>query len=205
MTIRAAIFDIGGVLENVGPMEFTRGWELRLGLPDGEIGRRLGDVWSAGAIGTVGEADVHRLTGERLNLDPASVTAMMDDMWVEYLGTGNTELIAYVGSLRARIRTGILSNSFVGATEREQQRYGFGDLVDVLGYSHEIGVEKPDPRAYLLVCGRLGVRPDEAVFVDDVPAYIRAAQTLGMHVIQFGDNAQTIAAIEAALGPAAGR
>ena len=199
MTIRAVIFDIGGVLETVPVMEFDARWERRLRLPAGEIGRRLADVWAGGSLGTLCEAEVYRLTGERLNLDPASVTAMMDEMWTEYLGTGNSELIAYVASLRPRVRTGILSNSFVGATEREQQRYGFRELVDVVVYSHEVGLEKPDPRAYELACDRLGVQPSETIFVDDVPAYAQAAEQLGMRAILFTDNVRTIAAVEAAI------
>jgi epoxide hydrolase-like predicted phosphatase len=202
MTVSAVIFDIGGVLELVKPMQFAQRWELRLELPDGEISRRMDDVWAMGAVGTVSEAELHRLTGERLNLDPASVTAMMDEMWEEYLGTGNAELIAYVASLRQRVRTGILSNSFVGATEREQQRYGISELVDVIVYSHEIGIEKPDPRAYTLVCDRLGVQPEEAIFVDDTRMCVDAAEKLGMHAILFRDNAETIEAIEATLAPA---
>jgi len=203
MTVRAAVFDIGGVLETTAPMEFDQRWEQRLGLPPGEISRRMDDVWLGGSLGTLSETEVHRLAGERLNLDTASVTAMMDEMWVEYLGTGNTDLITYVASLRSRVRTAILSNSFVGASEREQQRYNFPALVDVIVYSHEVGIKKPDPRIYALVCERLGVQPGEAIFVDDVPICVRAAHEAGMRAIQFSDNAQVIAAIEALLGPAA--
>jgi epoxide hydrolase-like predicted phosphatase len=199
MTIQAVVFDIGGVLELTPPMEFDQRWEERLGLPPGEIGRRLSDVWRDGSLGALSEVEIHRLTGERLNLDAASVGAMMDDMWTEYLGTPNTELIAYVASLRPRVRTAILSNSFVGATEREQQLYGFGDLVDVVVYSHEVGLKKPDPRVYALVCEALGVRPAESIFVDDIPACVTAAQDVGMRAIQFNDNAQVFAAIEALL------
>jgi HAD superfamily hydrolase (TIGR01509 family) len=199
MTLRAVVFDIGGVLETSGPMEFAQRWERRLGLPPDEIGRRMGDVWLAGSLGTVSESEVYRLTGERLGLDAASVTEMMDDMWAEYLGTGNTELIAYAASLRPRVATAILSNSFVGATEREQRRYGFAGLVDVIVYSHEAGLAKPDPRAYAHVCNRLGVQPSEAVFVDDVPDYVEAARESGMRAVRFLDNAKAIAAIEAAL------
>jgi len=203
MTVRAAVFDIGGVLETTAPMEFDQRWERRLGLPPGEINRRMDDVWLDGSLGKLSETEVHRLASERLNLDTASVTAMMDEMWVEYLGTGNTDLINYVASLRSRVRTAILSNSFVGASEREQRRYGFPTLVDVIVYSHEVGIKKPDPRIYALVCERLGVQPGEAIFVDDVPSCVRAAHEAGMHAIQFSDNARVIAAIEALLGPAA--
>ncbi len=60
-------------------------------------------------------------------------------------GTANTDLIEYARRLRPRYRTGILSNSFVGAREREQAAYGFEDLVDEIIYSHECGMSKPDP------------------------------------------------------------
>jgi putative hydrolase of the HAD superfamily len=123
----------------------------------------------------------------------------MDDVWVEYLGTANTELIGYVRALRPRVRTGILSNSFVGAREREAAAYGFPDLVDEIVYSHEVGLQKPDPGVYELTCQRLGVAPDEMVFVDNVPVCVDAARALGIHGVLFEDNAGTIAAIEALL------
>lgn len=126
----------------------------------------------------------------------------MDDPWAEYLGTPNTELIDYFTGLRDRVRTGILSNSFVGAREREQERYGFGDCCDVVVYSHEEGRMKPDPAFYAIVCDRLGVSPEATVFVDDVPRCIEGAAAVGMTAILHRDNATTIAAVEAALTPA---
>lgn len=92
----------------------------------------------------------------------------MAEMWEQYLGVANSELIEYARGLRPRYRTGILSNSFVEAREREQDAYGFEDLVDEIVYSHEVGMCKPDPRIYELTCMRLGVGPEEMVFLDDV-------------------------------------
>ena len=54
-------------------------------------------------------------------LDEPQLEAFMADLWREYLGTANTELIEYVRQLRPRYRTGILSNSFVGARERSRR------------------------------------------------------------------------------------
>lgn len=55
---------------------------------------------------------------------------MFGDMWDEYLGTANTELTDYLAGLRPRYRTALLSNSFVGAREREEARYGFDELTE---------------------------------------------------------------------------
>ena len=83
----------------------------------------------------------------------------MDDAWAEYLGMLNHELAAYFAGLRLRYRTGILSNSVVGAREREQALYGFEDMCDTIVYSHEVGWRKPDPRIYWAVCDRLETAP----------------------------------------------
>lgn len=98
------------------------------------------------------------------------------------------------------MRTGILSNSFVGAREREQARYGFEDMCDVIVYSHEVGWLKPDPRIYHAVCDALGCDPEESVLVDDVPANVDGAHAVGMHGVLFADTRQAIADLESLMG-----
>jgi putative hydrolase of the HAD superfamily len=75
-------------------------------------------------------------------------------------------------------------------------------MADVVVYSHEIGVRKPDPAAYLLVCDRLGVAPAEAVFLDDKEVAVDGARAVGMAAVLFRDNAQAVADLEALLRPA---
>ncbi|QID38213.1 HAD family phosphatase [Streptomyces albus] len=196
---RCVILDIGGVLEITPATGWVARWEQRLGLAAGAVEWRLGEVWRAGAVGAVGEREVREQVAGRLGLDAARVEAFMADLWAEYLGTPNDELIAYVRGLRPRCRLGILSNSFVGARERETAAYGFDALVEEIVYSHEIGVCKPDPRAFEVVCARLGVRPRDCLFVDDVVVNVEAAQEAGMQAHLFEGNAGTIARIAAHL------
>jgi epoxide hydrolase-like predicted phosphatase len=199
MAFRAVVFDIGGVLEFTPPMGMAEKWEDRLGLGRGELPERLGAVFKAGNVGALTEAEVHAHIGKILTLSPATVDAFMADMWTEYLGTPNAELIAYFAGLRPAYRTGIISNSFVGAREREQERYGFEQLTDDIVYSHEVGISKPDPRIYELACGRLGILPEEMIFLDDVEPNVEAARELGAHGILFAGTAQAIADIQASL------
>jgi len=199
MSIGAVVFDIGGVLEVTPPLGVAEAWEDRLGLGRGEIPHRLADVFQAGAIGAVNEAEVHQFAGQRLGLGPAEVNAFMSDLWVEYLGTLNTELAGYAASLRPTYRTGIISNSFVGAREREQERYHFDEYMDAIIYSHEVGISKPDHRIYQLACDRLAVPPAEMIFVDDLPENTEAAAELGIHPVLFSSTAQAISDIEACL------
>lgn len=197
--IRAVVFDIGGVLEITPDLAVDRRWEARLGLPAGDIDQRLADIWKSGSLGTITLEDVHQALKDRLGLDEPQLAAYMADVWREYLGSANEELIGYARRLRPRYRTGIISNSFVGAREREQAAYGFEDLVDEIVYSHEAGMRKPDPRIYALACERLRVRPAEMMFLDDVQAAVTAAGDAGIHAIQYRSNAQAIEEIEALL------
>jgi putative hydrolase of the HAD superfamily len=197
--IRAVVLDIGGVLEYTPPTGHTAAWEAELALAEGELDRRMLDVWRGGSLGTIGEAEVAAAIGERLGLSPADLERFLGGVWAEYLGTLNVELTDWFAGLRPRYRTGIVSNSFVGAREREQRAYGFEDITDTIVYSHEVGVAKPDPAIYLLACERLDVRPEEVVFLDDREPALEGARAVGMTAVLFRDNAQAIGEIEALL------
>ena len=193
--VRAVLLDIGGVLEITPPTGWPQRWAAELGLEPDELWHRLEDLARAGSVGAVTEADYARAVGTRLGLSSADVERFLVDLWDEYLGTANTELISWFAGLRPRYRTGIVSNSFVGAREREQERYGFADLCDTIVYSHETGVAKPDPDIYLEACRRLAVAPEDAVFVDDVEAAVAGAREVGMTGVLHRDNARTIAEV----------
>jgi epoxide hydrolase-like predicted phosphatase len=194
--VKAVIFDIGGVLERNPPTGWRERWALRLGFEVSELERRLDPFWEQGSIGALKLAQIEARTARVLEIDDARLTAFMDDAWTEYVGTLNHELARYFAGLRPRYRTAILSNSFVGAREREQAAYGFEDMCDVVVYSHEEGWMKPDPRIYRVACERLDVRPQDAVFLDDMPACVEGARSVGMSAVRFIDNEQAIAEVQ---------
>jgi FMN phosphatase YigB (HAD superfamily) len=179
--VRAVVFDIGGVLEVTPPTGWQQRWCTRLGLSDERFRTLLGPPGRAGSLGEI-DLEQYTATAQKLlGLDDEQTVAFMDDIWDEYLGTPNSELIGYFTGLRDRVRTGILSNSFVGA------------------YSHEIGVMKPEPAAYTAVCDLLEVEPHEVVFLDDLERCVEGAEAVGMMAVLYRDNEQAIAEIEAHL------
>lgn len=214
VAIRAVVFDIGGILEIIPeggdptsrfPQMIAR-WERRLNMAPGALGdcieehfKRLSDAGKGGALGTCSYdewvSELQAVTG----WDAATTDAFMEDHWDTYIGDPNPELAAYFVGLRPRYRTAFLSNSFVGAREREHAARGFGDMADLIVYSHEVGVAKPDPRIYEITCERVGVQPHEMVFLDDIPRNVAAAREYGIHGVLFQDNAQAIRDIEALL------
>jgi epoxide hydrolase-like predicted phosphatase len=197
--LHAVVFDVGGVLELTPPTGYRERWEKSLGLAPGELDSRMYEVWRGGTIGTLTREQVHEAFVRELGMSSRDVELFMADFWDDYLGTPNTELIDYFRALRRRVRTGILSNSFVGAREKERERYGFEDMTDVIVYSHESGTAKADPAIYRLVCERLDVEPEHAVFVDDHEQAVEGARAIGMTAVHFRDNAQVIAELESLL------
>lgn len=195
MMAACVILDIGGVLEITPETGWERRWEERLELPPGTVHERMHDVWRAGSLGNISEREVNEQVAARLGLDAPQAEAFMGDLWTEYLGTPNEELLAYVRGLRGTCGLGILSNSFVGARERETARYHFDELVEQIVYSHELGIEKPDPRAFEAAWAGLDVRPENCLFIDDFAVNVEAARAVGMQAHLFEDNARTIARI----------
>lgn len=63
-------------------------------------------------------------------------------------------------------------------------RTGISALVDVLVLSCEVRSAKPDAAIYLHAVDALGVVPEEALFVDDQPAYCTGAGALGIQAVR---------------------
>ncbi|HEX3272355.1 MAG TPA: HAD-IA family hydrolase [Ktedonobacterales bacterium] len=211
MAIRAVVFDIGGILEIIPeggdptrrfPDMIAR-WNKRLDLPEEELDRRLTQVderlSAAGKDGSIGTCTEEEWLSElrlAIGMDDAQMTAFMRDFWDVYCGGPNTELIEYFKGLRPRYRTALLSNSFVGARREEEARFGFAAMTNLIVYSHEEGMSKPDRRIYERTWQRLGVQPHEMIFLDDVERNILAASECGIYAILYQNNAQAIAEIE---------
>lgn len=187
MTIRAVIFDYGGVLVRTEDDGLRRAWEQRLGLEAGELDRIVFDSDTArlAGIGRLDEAEHWRWVARRLNLSPEEAAAFEVDFFAG--DRADAELVALLRDLRPRYKTGLLSNCWpsLRSTLRHQQLDG---LFDAIILSCEVGAAKPDPRIYQEALRQLGVAPYEAVFIDDFPANVAGARALGLHAIHFRDT-----------------
>ena len=100
-------------------------------------------------------------------------------------------LVAFIRSLRPRVKTGLISNAWLGLRGYLAEQK-FDDAFDGLTISAEVGVVKPKAEIYLLALEQLGVSPTEALFVDDFPENVEGARAVSMSAIQFTDADQTI-------------
>jgi putative hydrolase of the HAD superfamily len=193
--IKAVVLDIGSVLEVIDDEVFPGPFEARLGLAAGAVAAASNFVGDAGTGGLT-EAEVRAHWQQRLGLSHDQADDLMADYWRWYVGSLDRPLVDWFAGLRARgLRAGILSNSGPGAREAERH-WGFESMTDDIVYSHEVGLAKPDPAIYELTADRLGVAPDEIVFLDDVAANVDAARAAGWHAVLHEDTARSIAELE---------
>ena len=197
MTIRAVAFDVGGVLTRVGFSDFEKTWQERLGMTQAEFGQALASVDpdELAFTGRLSEAQFKAGLSTALGLSAVQVREFLAGM----CGELDADLFAYVARLRPRCNTAILSNAIDGARREYQMLYGFEQLVDVIIYSYEVGLAKPDPRIYRLLCDRLAVSPGEVIFLDDRPENVKGARELGIHALLHENAAQSIKAVDALL------
>ncbi len=69
----------------------------------------------------------------------------------------------------AGYRIGVVSNA-EGRVEQDLVGAGFRGLFETVVDSHHVGVEKPDPKIFAIALERMGVGPEKAIYVGDVPA-----------------------------------
>jgi epoxide hydrolase-like predicted phosphatase len=99
----------------------------------------------------------------------------------------------------AGIRTGLISNS-IG--EGRYDRSTFPELFDGVVISAEEKMHKPQPEIYRLGCERVGLPPEECVFVDDLRENCDGAEAVGMTAILHRGSSDTVPELERLLGVA---
>lgn len=197
------MFDVGGVLEIVDDGIFPGPAEQRLGLAAGSIAGGLAALPGDAVLGEVTEAQIRAEWRRSLGLDGEQLDELTADFWRWYCGTLDRPLFDWFAAQRPARLTAILSNSGPGAREAERH-HGFEEVTDVIVYSHEVGLAKPDPRAYTLTADRLGVQPHEIVFLDDVEANVAGARDAGWHAVLHVSTPESVAGMEQIIGSSSG-
>ena len=125
-----------------------------------------------------------RATGDPVLSEPdlRRLIAADLDSWVDY-HDGVWGLAAEFR--RAGGRAALLSKSGPEVMARLRADHALDARFDAVVISCEVGLAKPDPRIYRLCLERLGLPPQEALFVDDRLDHIEAAALVGLRTVQF--------------------
>jgi putative hydrolase of the HAD superfamily len=95
-------------------------------------------------------------------------------------------MVAWQQRLKQRgLLTAILSNMGDTVLEKIEREFQWIVDFDVLVWSYQLGIAKPDPAIYRHTLQQLGTAPEETLFLDDKLVNIAAARALGINAIQF--------------------
>jgi putative hydrolase of the HAD superfamily len=185
VTIRGVIFDFGGVIHNMR-FDVMRQIEAQHGLERDTILRTLYDAkdWHEIQIGR-GDIDAWHAAAQR-RLDEAAGRPMppLHVRWRESWHPIE-ENVALIRALRPPYRLAVLSNADRTLEDRMRDGLNIHHLFDTVVCSAIVGMAKPDRAVYRLAAERLGLAPEECVFIDDFEHNVKAAQEVGMAAIHF--------------------
>jgi len=185
VTIRAVVFDVGGVLVRTEDPAPRRALETRLGLAPGESEYLVfnGPMGLQAQRGEITAAALWMWVRQELGLDAAELEAFRRD----FFGGDrlDTDLVAWIARLRPRYQTAIISNAMDDLLDVVTHRYPMTEAFDlVVGSAYE-GIMKPDAVIFQRTLAKLGRDPGEAVFVDDFLHNVDGARAVGMAAVHY--------------------
>ncbi len=185
-SIRAIIFDFGGVLVHTSEPVGRRTWEAKLGLAAGELEQVVhgSDSWRKAQCGLITPETYWSEVLLTLHLTEADLPALKADYFRD--DRLDLDLVALIQSLRQDgYKIGVLSNDALTLEHKLRNELAIFDVFDAVIISAAIGVMKPDPVAYQAITEALGVAPQEAVFIDDNQENVEGARRFGMLALPY--------------------
>jgi putative hydrolase of the HAD superfamily len=183
MTVRAVIFDFGGVL--CFPPD-----EIRVALAAQAAGLPVTDFlmafWGNRIKYDAGQwtpTDYWRAVAASAgtHFDDALIPILVQHE-IEFWTNFDRDLLQWIRDLRtAGFRTGILSNLPRPLGEFLRAAPGFLEHFDQVTFSYELGMVKPEPGIYAHAIAGLGIDPGQTLFLDDRPDNVEGARAVGLH------------------------
>jgi epoxide hydrolase-like predicted phosphatase len=189
MKIKAIFFDFGGVIQRTEYQSPRQKLAEKFHMEYEDIDKL---VFGGGPNGTSAKASVGEIKVEehwkaiakRLKISESEMAAFESEFFagdvIDY------ELVSFIRNLRSKYKTGLISNAWSDMRGYLVKKK-LDDAFDTLTISAEVKVAKPDAKIYHLALEQIGVKAEEALFVDDVPVNIEACEKIGMHGILFRD------------------
>ena len=210
MTIEAVIWDFGGVFTS-SPFEAFARYEVANGLPRDLI-RKINSTnpdTNAWALFERNEIDTEGF--DKLFL--AESTALGHpvpgaDVLPLLSGSVRPAMVAALKACKTRFKVGCITNNMVsmhspGADGVQRAAGAMGQIMPLFDHiieSSKVGVRKPDPAIYRMMCEALSVAPSACVYLDDLGINCKPAAALGMTAIKVVDVPQTLADLSRATG-----
>jgi putative hydrolase of the HAD superfamily len=199
MTIKAIIWDIGGVLLRMRDEAPRLELAAQFNLPLDRIYQAIFNSPSArlAGLGRISLEQHWQAVQESLSIPVDRMPQFLESFWsvdnIDY------QLIDLIRSLRKIYRTGVLSNAWDNLRGTMVETWKIADAFDAIVNSAEVGLAKPDPLIFHRILEKLQVSAQEAIFIDDIQENVLAARKEGVIAIQYQSRAQMLSELEGML------
>lgn len=191
--LRAIIFDIGRVLVRIDVARALDGLAGTASQDPKEIWSALekDPRWRDWQEGRISPHDWHRHLSRRLG---GNLTfEQFREVWNRVLAPEPILDDDLLADLSKRFRLAVLSNTDPLHVAHMEAHHQFLSHFPHRIYSCRLGASKPDPLIYKEALRACGVRAQEALYIDDIPAFVEAAVRLGIGGIVFKSPGQLTA------------
>jgi putative hydrolase of the HAD superfamily len=210
MALAAVLWDFGGVITS-SPFEAFNRYEAERGLPKDFIRtvnatNPLENAWALFEQARIDAAEFDaRFADESAALGHHIRGA---DVLPLLSGDVRPRMVQALEACKARFKVGCITNNvrtgegagMAGTAEKAASVKRIMTLFDHVLESSKVGLRKPDPRIYALMCEAIGVEPNTCVYLDDLGVNLKPAKDMGMATIKVVSEAQALADLAAATG-----
>lgn len=178
------LFDLYGVLMRTQTEEAKRRIEWAA-FSDSSIWPHywaLRPAYDAGLVSDTSYWQQLRLRAGLDDFDLSEAVAADEASWLEPDHDMVDLVLSLIGS---GWRTGILSNIPAGLADQVREKCPWLKDFAAVTFSSDIGVVKPDEKAFHVALAAMGAKADDTVFIDDRIENVAAAESLGMRGVLF--------------------
>jgi len=181
LTIRAIVFDLGGVLFSEGKsvalekLAAAHGYERRL------VGAILSSPKSIQLRkGLIPDEDFWQWAQQRL---PSGYDSrLIQQEW--YNGyVLDKDIYELIASLQKKYSMVAFSGNIKSRVAFLEEKYHFRHLFDIEVYSFDFHMTKPERVFVQVMVEKSGARPEEILYIDDNESYAKPARDLGVNVV----------------------
>lgn len=190
---RAIIFDCGGVLFDFSPNKVFEHWSQVSGIDANVLSRRFifGETYHQFEKG---EIDAASFREQILNMLEININDEdFDNGWNCLYGNIIPGIEQVLQHLKRHYRLVALTNT--NEIHAKKWHIMCAPLIchfEKVFSSHEIHVRKPERKAYEIVLKYLNLEPENVIFLDDNPEYVRAAQRMNITGIRVTSFSQMV-------------
>lgn len=188
--VRAILFDLGNVLIHFDAVRAARRFAREADVPFEKVWRhfftsRVEKAYTRGEI-TTREFFRHAKAAFNSHVDFPSFQKIWNDIFWE-----NRGIRPLLRRLSCRYPLYLISNTNRLHFDHVKRRFPqiFRHFKKTFP-SHVVGRRKPDPRIYWKVLKAIRLRPEETVFIDDMPRFVEAARKVGMKGVRYRSISQ---------------